>query len=148
MNLCGDCRLLILNKIKCSDNYIDKYLSQYNNAISNKNIECFIDKLELVDNGIFHQYGENDKLNEYFIEININKNDIEENILIVHNIYEYAYNLLEKIEYFKSNNFINQVCNKENVAMKKRIANTKNELGTYYLSQCSNLIKYDEENLG
>ena len=41
----------------------------------------------------------------------------------------------------------NNNCRNE-AQIKKRFANVKNELGTFYLNECSNLLKYDEENLG
>ena len=138
MTFCGDCRLLIANKINqfrtsqnCSENSFQYYLKQYNSAID------FYDQLVIKKtNQILNNSVDNDylKIKNYFDINNINGN-FEQNYFIALNTYTHAMDLLQ-------NNDKNEV-----ILMKKRLANLKNELGTYYLTASSKLMIFEEDNL-
>ena len=139
LNLCGDCRLLISNKMsRCQEDF-DKYLKEFNSPMD------FYDQIVVgkTSSILNEDEGGNEdylKIKNYFSIQNLNEKTIEENYFLTLDIYNYAFALLHENQEDKNEE-------EEEISMKKRLANLKNELGTYYLNSCSKLMKYDEEGL-
>lgn len=131
----------MINELKNSSNRIETentYLNEYNNL--NEFESFFIQKSQEIirntDNNFLIDYY--DEL-MYLTNDNFNLKNNEENYLLALKSYEFTlkYRQMSKEEIERD----------EEVILKKRYANAKNELGTYYLNECSNLIRYEEENI-
>ena len=130
ISLCGDCRLLVASKLQNSEENFKTYLNQFN-SVGDYYDKIVIEKANVILNeGEIEDYS---RVKSFFSIQSINDN-VEQNFFITLNAYNYALSQLEENK-------------REEVLMKKRLANLKNELGTFYLNICSKLMKYEEENL-
>jgi hypothetical protein len=135
MTLCGDCRLLVSTKINRYQEDFGKYLKEFENTADFYD-QIVISKTNEILNGEEERSVEDYlKIKNYFSFQSINEKTIEENYFLTLETYNYALGLLDEDK-------------NEEISMKKRLANLKNELGTFYLNSCSNLMKYEEEGLG